>query len=102
MMFLMLKWVNTQLSGDIISTDMEMPLTQTTVTININGQKYYAKTDNSGYFRYDYKTSKSGTNTVTVSYPGNSNFQSASEYTTFNVKATKKSTILAVSVPDQY
>ena len=61
------------------------PLTQTTMTININGQKYYTKTDNDGYFCYYYKTSKVGTNTVTVSYPGNSNFKGASDSCSFLV-----------------
>ena len=63
----------------------DVPLTQTTMTININGQKFYTKTDNDGYFRYDYKTNKAGTNTVTVSYPGNKNFQSSSYTKTFEV-----------------
>ena len=64
-----------------------MPLTQTTMRIKINGQTYTAKTDNNGYFTYNYKTSKDGSNTVTVSYPGNTNFQSASSSKTFNVKS---------------
>ena len=64
-----------------------MPLTQTTMRININGQTYTAKTDNNGYFSYSYKTTKDGSNSVTVSYPGNTNFQKASTSTTFNVKS---------------
>ena len=75
------------------------PLTQTTVTININGQKYYAKTDNSGYFRYDYKTTKSGTNTVTVSYPGNSNFQYAYATEKFNVEENLKTVTFTFNKP---
>ena len=61
------------------------PLVQTTMTININGKKVYAKTDSEGYFYYDYETTKVGTNTVTVSYAGNSNFKAASSTATFNV-----------------
>lgn len=62
-----------------------IPLTQTTMRLNINGQTYTTKTDNNGYFTYNYKTSKVGTNTVTVTYPGNSNFQYASNSKTFTV-----------------
>ena len=61
--------------------------------ININGQTYTAKTDNSGYFKYDYKTTKSGTNTVTVTYPGNTNFKAASDSDTFNVNDTNNKMI---------
>ena len=66
------------------------PLTQTTMRININGQTYTTKTDNNGYFRYDYKTTKSGTNTVTVSYPGNTNFQKAYATKKFEVEENYK------------
>ena len=62
-----------------------IPLTQTTMRLNINGQTYTTKTDNNGYFTYNYKTNKAGTNTVTVTYPGNNNFQYASNSKTFNV-----------------
>ena len=63
-----------------------IPLTQTTMRLNINGQTYTTKTDNNGYFTYNYKTNKAGTNTLTIEYPGNNNFQYASSYKTFNVK----------------
>ena len=55
--------------------------------LNINGQTYTTKTDNNGYFTYNYKTNKAGTNTITASYPGNTNFQSATNTKTFNVKS---------------
>ena len=64
------------------------PLTQTNMRININGQTYTAKTDNYGYFTYNYKTTKTGTNTIIVSYPGNTNFQTSTNTKTFNVKST--------------
>ena len=64
-----------------------IPLTQTTMRLNINGQTYTAKTDNNGYFAYNYRTSKDGSNTVVVSYPGNANFKAASATKTFNVKS---------------
>jgi len=64
------------------------PLTQTNMRINLNGQTYTSKTDNKGYFTYNYKTTKDGKNTVTVTYPGNTNFKQASNTKTFNVKST--------------
>ena len=64
-----------------------VPLTLTTMRLNINGKSYTSKTDNKGYFTYSYKTTKEGPNTVTVSYPGNTNFKSATATKTFNVKS---------------
>jgi len=68
--------------------DQSKPLRLTTMIININGAKYYAKTNDNGYFSYSYKTNKAGTNTVTVSYPGNTRFKGATSTKTFNVKST--------------
>ena len=73
------------ISGVYLSGDLS--LTHTTMRININGQQYTAKTDDEGYFTFNYKTTKAGTNTVTVSYPGNNNFKGATETQTFNVKS---------------
>ena len=66
----------------------DIPLTYTNMRININGQQYTAKTDKNGYFTYNYKTDQVGKNTVTVSYPGNTNFKAANNTKTFNVKIT--------------
>jgi len=74
--------------------DQAKPLRQTTMTLNINGAKYYAKTNSNGYFTYNYKTIKAGTNNVTVSYPGNTNFKAASTTKTFNVAIVNTSTYL--------
>ncbi len=65
----------------------DIPLTSTTMRINVNGQTFTAKTDNNGYFTYNYKTNKDGSNKVTVSYPGNNNFKNATATKTFNVKS---------------
>ena len=65
------------------------PLTQTTINLNINGVKYTTKTDNNGYFTYNYKTNKAGFTKVTASYAGNANFEGDSDYTTFNVYENK-------------
>ena len=64
----------------------DIPLTYTTMRLKINGQQVTAKTDAKGYFTYTYKTTKSGTNNVTVTYPGNTNFKSATITKAFNVK----------------
>ena len=64
----------------------DKPLTSTTMRLNINGQTFTAKTNNNGYFTYNYKTTKTGPNTVTVSYPGNAKFKAATATKTFNVK----------------
>ena len=68
--------------------DQAKPLRQTAMTININGNKYYSRTNDNGYFSFNYKTNKAGTNTVTVSYPGNTRFKGATSTKTFNVKST--------------
>ena len=75
-----------KISGYYTYSD-DVPFTSTTLYININGKNYTTKTNSNGYFAYDYTTSKVGTNTVTVSNPGNSSFTSASQTVTFNVKS---------------
>ena len=77
-----------------------VPLKQTTMRLSINGQQYTAKTDNNGYFTYNYKTNKSGTNTVTVSYPGNTNFQPASSTKSF--KVSEPTYTLELDTPPKY
>lgn len=64
------------------------PLRQTSLVVDVNGQKAYAKTDNRGYFRYTYRTSVPGNNNVTVSYPGTARFKGASVSKLFYVQAT--------------
>ncbi|WP_323735872.1 hypothetical protein PXD04_08255 [Methanosphaera sp. ISO3-F5] len=62
------------------------------VTININGKYYKTTTDNYGYFYYQAKPTKAGTNTITITYPENNKFLSSSFQTTIDipiVKATK-------------
>ena len=61
------------------------PLTYTTLSVNVNGQQFYTKTGEYGYYSMDYKTNKVGINTVTVSYPGNIKYKGTSTSTTFTV-----------------
>lgn len=51
-----------------------IPLTQTNIRLNINGVTYLTKTDDNGYFSYDYVPTKLGKTWVYYSYPGNSRF----------------------------
>ena len=61
-------------------------LTNTKMRIKINDQVYTTKTDENGYFTYKFKTNKTGTNNITVYYPGNSNFKGDSISKTFYVR----------------
>ena len=67
----------------------------TPLTINIGTERFIVKTDDNGYYKYNYKTSKIGINNVSVSYPGNAHYQQANTKTSFTV--TKKSTILTLN-----
>ena len=80
----------------------DIPLTYTPMSININGEKFTAKTDNNGYFTYNYKTDTPGINMVTVSYHGNSKFKAASATKTFNVKSSEPqyTYIILNSIPE--
>ena len=53
--------------------------------IRINGKLYKAKTDSSGAFTLSVATTTVGTNNVTISYAGNTNYNSYETTTTFNV-----------------
>lgn len=63
-------------------------LVSTTVKVIVNSVKYTVKTKSNGVYTLKYKTSKVGTNNITVSYPGNSKYLSSSIKTTFKVVKT--------------
>ena len=71
-------------------------LRYTPIIITINGQTYTNKTDSNGIYTYVYKASSPGTNTITVSYPGNTRYTGATATTTFQVTG-KTATILTVN-----
>jgi len=72
------------ISGNYYIEDFN-PITYTTLTIDINGEKYYTKTDDDGYFEYKYKPNNIGLYNVTVSYHGNERYNGASAITSFYV-----------------
>lgn len=74
-------------------------LRYTPITLNINGNKYITKTDESGSFSFNYKTNKIGLNNVTASYPGNERFSGASTTTKFYV-TPKDTQIQLVNIYD--
>ena len=61
------------------------PLRLTTLTLSINGNKYYAKTDSNGVYSYSYKTTTVGTNNVVISYGGNERYAYTTSKLTFTV-----------------
>ena len=66
-------------------TENFIPITYTTITLDINGEKYYTKTDENGNFEYEYKPNKVGVYNVTATYSGNERYSGASDITQFYV-----------------
>ena len=71
------------------------PIRYTGVALNINGNTNYARTDNDGYYSYEYKTTALGTNRVMASYAGNINYAATNTTKTFNV--VSKSTVISIN-----
>ena len=63
------------------------------LTLTFNDKKDTVKTDINGQFTYKYTTTKYGTNTVTISHPGNDNYQKTSSQKTFTVNGPKNITV---------
>ncbi|MBR0472220.1 MAG: Ig-like domain repeat protein [Methanosphaera sp.] len=55
------------------------------IVLTINGKNYNTKTDEYGYYYYSYKTTKTGTNKVTATFKGNTNYKASSTTKTFTV-----------------
>ena len=65
----------------------------TVITININGKIIRAKTNSKGIYNHSLTTTKLGTNNITVTYPGNKNYNKITKKATFKVtKQTVKIT----------
>ena len=82
------------ISGKYTDTN-NLNLRYTPLTINVNGKKYTTRTDENGFYQYNYRTTTSGLNNVTISYPGNVRYLGTSTATTFQVKT--KDTILSLN-----
>ena len=76
---------NVEVSGTL-TDEYENILPNTTITININGQEYTTTTDNNGKYNYTYMVNTLDQNTVIVNYPGDDKYNSATTFTTFNVR----------------
>ena len=61
----------------------------TQITLKINNKQYKTKTDKQGTYTYKYKTTKSGTNKITVTFNGNKKYNKISTQKTFTVKGLK-------------
>uniref|UniRef100_UPI0025D53109 Ig-like domain repeat protein n=2 Tax=Methanosphaera sp. TaxID=2666342 RepID=UPI0025D53109 len=66
----------------------------------INGQKYYAKTDNTGKYILSVKTNKVGTNNVTIGYSGNDKYNPYETNTTFTVTGKQPVTVTYEPIND--
>lgn len=75
--------------------DLGNPRVNAAVKITINSKTVSVRTDSNGIYRYTTTASKSGINTVKVSYTGNNYYKASSAQTAFNVVA--RGTILTVS-----
>ena len=61
-------------------------LIYTPVTITINGENFYVKTDEYGTYELLYTPNKIGLNNITVTYPGNTKYYKTMTTQTFYVK----------------
>ena len=62
-------------------------ISNSVVTVKINGKKYLARTDSKGVFILSVVTKTEGVNNVTLSYAGGAKYNAYETETTFNVKA---------------
>ena len=74
----------TNITGYLVDDDWQN-LIKTLVTININGKNYSTRTDTEGNFYYQYKTEKTGTNNITISFKGTEYYSPVSTSKTFTV-----------------
>ncbi len=88
---------NVSISGKLTDTNGNV-LKNTKVVMKINGVPKTLKTNSKGVFSYSKKTTKAGSNTVTVSYSGSDKYQSVTASKTFTVdKLASKITVNKIS-----
>ncbi|MBR0472846.1 MAG: Ig-like domain repeat protein [Methanosphaera sp.] len=74
--------MNTSITGKV--TDKKStPLKHINLNIKINKKEYTVKSDDKGLFNLSIKTTQSGKNNLSISYPGNKNYQNYTLKTTF-------------------
>ena len=74
-----------EISG-VLTDEFGNTLSNTSIVIIINGQEYTTTTDNDGKYNYTYMVNTLDQNTVIVNYPGDDKYNSATTFTTFNVR----------------
>ena len=79
------KGKTTYISGQLTDNNAN-PLKNTKITITVNSAQYSTTTNSYGDYNYQYKASKIGTNTATITYTGNAKYASSTAKTTFTVK----------------
>ncbi|RAP49124.1 MAG: hypothetical protein BZ136_03830 [Methanosphaera sp. rholeuAM74] len=79
------KGKTTYISGQLTDNNGN-PLKNTKITITVNSAQYSTTTNSYGDYNYQYKASKIGTNTATITYTGNAKYASSTAKTTFTVK----------------
>ncbi|MEE1117309.1 right-handed parallel beta-helix repeat-containing protein, partial [Methanosphaera sp.] len=90
---------NVTITGYFKDSD-EKAIKNSNVKIFINGQKYYAKTDNTGKYILSVKTNKVGTNNVTIGYSGNDKYNPYETNTTFTVTGKQPVTVTYEPIND--
>ena len=69
-----------------LTDNLKSPVMNSLVKIKINSKTVKVKTNKQGVYTYNYKTTTKGTNKVTISFPGSTNYKKTSAKTSFIVK----------------
>lgn len=85
-----------KISGKLLSNNKAF--SGATVTVNVDGKKYSAKTSSTGYFTVNYKVTSIKTHKVTFSYAGDATHFANTTQTSFKVKSLTSFTVNKISV----
>ena len=80
------------ITGYLVDYD-QIPIPYANITLKINDKSYNLKTDKYGDYKYQYKTTKTGTNTVTATYSGSENYLKSIDSRMFDVEQSYKKTL---------